>query len=140
VPGSRLDIQLDPPDPGPGQATILTISVSGSRGTDRYAVTNARVDVALTEKPDDQATLDASSLTTDVTGSATVTLTTSRTRGRHVVEATSGGVSKQVLVDTLAGSQAGGGRARHSGSVVSPVAPAVNPYYLVLAAGAILLV
>ncbi|MFN2465542.1 MAG: hypothetical protein ABR598_04680 [Candidatus Dormibacteria bacterium] len=140
LPGSRIDILAEPRDPGPGASTVLTISVSASRGTDRYAVTDTQLDLSLVEKPDGQATLSATSVKTDVTGSATVRLTTSPVRGRHVVRAAAGSVANQLLIDTLAGA-ASGGRARHGSNVgVPPLHPAVNPLYLVGAAIAILMV
>lgn len=141
VPGSRLDIQTDPSNPRPGTDVLVTVTLSGSSGADRYAVPNAPVTLELVEKPDDRATLSATNLTTDVTGSATARLTLSPTRGRHVVRATSGGLRNQALVDTLAGSTASSGRARHDGNLVQTrVAPVVDPMYLVAAAVLILVV
>ncbi|MFN2463486.1 MAG: hypothetical protein ABR573_06240 [Candidatus Dormibacteria bacterium] len=134
IPGSRVDILADPQAPGPGDHTTLTITVSGSRGTDRYAVPAAHVDVELSEKPDDQASLSATSLTTDGTGSAATTLTLSKTKGRHVVTATSGGISGRVVFDTLAGSTASTGRARHSAGTLATRQPPINPVILFVAA------
>jgi hypothetical protein len=134
-----VDIQADPPDPGAGSTTLLTVTVSGSAGGDRYAVPNVPVRLELSEKPDDASTLSATDLTTDVTGSATARLTLSRTRGRNVIKATSGSVTKQMVIDTLAGSRAGGGRVRHSAGVLNNVIPPiVSPWVLVGAAGVVL--
>jgi len=136
VPGSRVDIQAEPQKPGPGQSTLLTITVSGSGGSDRYAVPNAKVEVQLSEKPDAAATVSDSSLTTDVSGSATTKLTLSTTKGRHVVMATSSGVSSSMVFDTLSGATANTGRARHSARLTTaPPSPGLNPAFLLLAAG-----
>jgi hypothetical protein len=140
VPGSRLDILADPQQPGPGESTQLTVTVSGSRDRDRYAVTGATVDLGLTVKPDDGSTLSATSVNTDITGSVTVKLTLSRTRGRTIVKAASGTISNQMLIDTLAGAQASAGRARHSSTITLAPAPAVKPEYLEAAAVLVLLV
>ena len=139
VPGSRVDMLADPQKVGPGESTMLTVTVSGSRGVDRYAVPNVDVDVVLSEKPDEQASLAATHLKTDVTGSATTRLTLSHTKGRHVVTASSGGVSSHLVFDTLAGSTASTGRARHSAGVITTaVPPVVDPAYLFMAAGVFL--
>ena len=136
VPGSRVDIQADNQKPGAGESTVLTVTVSGSRGSDRYAVPAAAVDVQLTEKPDDTARLSANTLTTDLSGSAMTRLTLSTTKGRHVVTATSGGISSRIVFDTLAGTTASASRARHSAGVITTkVPPIVDPNYLYLAAG-----
>ena len=131
VPGSRIDFQADPQAPGPGESTVLTVTVSGSRGGDRYAVPNVDIELTLSEKPDQAASLSTTSLTSDVTGSALTRLTLSRTKGRHVVTATSGGASSHIVFDTLAGSTAGAGRARHSAGFITTVnPPVVNPALL----------
>ena len=140
VPGTSLQITADPPNAGPGTSALITVTVSGSRGSDRYAVTNAAVTLELVEKPESDATLSSTSLTTDVAGSAIAKLTLSKTRGRHVVKATSSGLSGQVLVDTLAGARASSTRAHHDGILAQVKAPAIDPSYLVDLAGLILVV
>jgi hypothetical protein len=140
VPGSRVDMLADPQHPGPGESTQLTVSVSGSRGSDRYAVTGATVDLGLAVQPDEGSTLSATSVTTDITGSVTVKLTLSKSRGRTIVMATSGGISNQMLIDTLAGARASAGRVRHSSTVTPVPAQAVKPEYLVAVAVLVLVV
>ena len=135
VPGSRLDILSDPSSPQAGDSALITVTLSGSRGADRYAVPKAPIALELVEKPDGQASLSATHLTTDVTGSVTARLTLSRARGRYVLKASYGSLSNQLLLDTLTGTRASTGRARHDGTIrVQAIAPVIDPSYLVAAA------
>jgi hypothetical protein len=140
VPGSRLDIISDPQNPDAGGTALITVTISGSRGSDRYGVPNLPVTLQLVEKPDNQANLSATDLTTDVTGSAIARLTLSRARGRHVLKATGGGLTNQLLLDTLSGSRVTSGRARHDGVLGLVKAPAVNPNFLFGAGVAVLVI
>ncbi|MGI8609674.1 MAG: hypothetical protein ACR2MY_10685 [Candidatus Dormibacteria bacterium] len=117
------------------------MTLSGSRGSDRYAVPNAPVTLDLAEKPDDHASLSATALMTDVTGSAIARLTMSTTPGRHVIKASSGSLTNQVLIDTLLGTRASSGRAHHDGTVRTQfTSPVISPSYLFAAAGLTLLI
>jgi hypothetical protein len=113
----------EPANPDPGTGATLVITVSGQNGADKYGVSGVNVDVALKQSPGPDAKLDATSVTTDASGAATVKLTLSQTRGRHVVSAATSGLSTEWVTDTLAGANLVS-RARHGGEIdVVPVAP-----------------
>jgi hypothetical protein len=113
----------------------LVITVSGQNGPDRYGLAGKNVDVTIKQSPSSDAKLDAASVTTDSAGAATVKLTLSQTRGRHVVDATSEGLSTEWVTDTLAGASLLS-RARHGGEIDAvPVMAANNPAIYFAAAG-----
>jgi hypothetical protein len=128
----------EPAYPQPGTVATLVITVSGQNGTDKYGVAGATVNVVLAQKPAADAKLDNTSVTTDASGAATVKLTLSQTKGRHVVDATSGGLSTEWAADTLAGANLVS-RARHGGEIDStPVVNHNNPTIFFVSAGVVI--
>jgi hypothetical protein len=116
VKATGIDAVADPADPTPGTVATLTITVSGRQGSDRYGVSGATVKLQISDQPEHDAQLSATSVVTDAGGAASVRLTLSKTRGRHVVNITSAALSTQYVADTLgAGGQVS--RIRHSGEI-----------------------
>jgi hypothetical protein len=139
VAASSISMTSEPADPGPGGVVTLVITVSGQNGSDKYGLAGKNVDVTLKQSPSSDAKLDATSVTTDSGGAAIVKLTLSQTRGRHVVDATSEGLSTQWTIDTLAGASLIS-RARHGGEIdTTPVVAANNAAIFFAAAGLTLL-
>jgi hypothetical protein len=124
VTATAISLASEPANPEPGGVATLVITVSGQNGADKYGVSGKNVDVVLKQSPAPDAKLDATSVTTDASGAATVKLTLSQTRGRHVVDATSDGLSTEWVTDTLAGANLVS-RARHGGEI--DVVPVVAP-------------
>jgi hypothetical protein len=128
----------EPLNPDPGGVATLVITVSGQNGADKYGVGDKNVEVVLKQSPGSDARLDANSVTTDASGAATVKLTLSRTRGRHVVDATSEGLSTEWVTDTLAGANLTS-RARHGGEIDAVPTVAGNNSTIFFAAAGIVL-
>lgn len=137
--GSRIDLAGDPASPRAGDVVTLVVTVSGQNGADRYGVAGATVILALVGSPGTDALLDATSLTTDASGTATAKLTMSKTPGRHIISATSGTLTTQYTIDSLAGASQVS-RAGHSGQLSSVPNPSGNPAILFIAAGIVLLI
>lgn len=103
VKATSISLASEPARPEPGAVATLVITVSGQNGADKYGVSGKNVDLVLKQSPGSDAKLDATSVTTDASGAATVKLTLSQTRGRHVVDATSKSLATEWVTDTLAG-------------------------------------
>jgi hypothetical protein len=139
VAASSIAMASEPADPSPGAVVTLVITVSGQNGPDKYGLAGKNVDVTLKQSPRSDARLDATSVTTDSGGAATVKLTLSQTRGRHVVDATSEGLSTEWATDTLAGASRIS-RARHGGEIDTAPVVAANKAAIFFAAAALTLV
>lgn len=139
VKATSISMASEPANPEPGAVATLVITVSGQNGADKYGVSGKNVDVVLKQSPGSNAKLGATSVTTDASGAATVKLTLSQTRGRHVVDATSESLSTEWATDTLAGANLVS-RARHGGEIDAvPVVASNNATIFFVGAGFILL-
>ncbi|HXA41859.1 MAG TPA: hypothetical protein VNV65_02985 [Candidatus Solibacter sp.] len=132
---ASIAVTSEPADPQPGSVATLIITVSGQNGADRYGVSGVGLTVTLKQKPAPDAALDATSVFTDASGAATVKLTMSQTRGRHVVDAVAGSVTAEWTADTLAGANQLS-RARHGGEIdtITPATRGNAPLFFVAAA------
>jgi hypothetical protein len=129
----------EPAKPEPSIVATLVITVSGQNGADKYGVSGKNVGVVLKLSPGSDAKLDATSVTTDASGAATVKLTLSQTRGQHVVDATSESLSTEWVTDTLAGANLVS-RARHGGEIDAvPVVASNNSTIFFVGAAFVLL-
>jgi hypothetical protein len=120
-----IEISADPLSPGPGGSATLTITVSGTRGGDKYGVPGVTVQLAFAQAPAADAQLDPTSVTTDQTGTATTRLTLSKKAGRHLITASGGGLQSSLTLDTLAPPARDPTRARHV--EIDPLAPPAQP-------------
>src|SRR5258708_1987940 len=132
---TSIAMTSEPADPQPGSVANLIITVSGQNGADRYGVSGVGLTVTLKQKPAPDAALDATNVVTDASGAATVKLTMSQTRGRHVVDAVAGSVTAEWTADTLAGANQLS-RARHGGEIdtTTPATRGNAPLFFVAAA------
>ena len=112
----------------------MIITVSGQNGADKYGVAAVGVSVTLKQAPGHDAALDTTNVVTDASGAATVKLTLSQTRGRHVVDATAGTINAEWSADTLAGANQLS-RARHGGEIdtTTPASRGSAPLFFVAA-------
>jgi hypothetical protein len=139
VKATSISLASEPARPEPGAVATLVITVSGQNGADKYGVSGKNVDLVLKQSPGSNAKLDATSVTTNASGAATVKLTLSQTRGRHVVDATSKSLATEWVTDTLAGANLVS-RARHGGEIDAvPVAAPNNAAIFFVGAGFVLL-
>ena len=129
-----MAITSEPADPQPGSVATLIITVSGQNGADKYGVAAVGVSVTLKQAPGHDATLDSTNVVTDASGAATVKLTLSQTRGRHVVVATAGTINSEWTADTLAGANQLS-RARHGGEIdtTTPASRGTAPFFFIAA-------
>ena len=127
----------DPANPGPAQATTLTITASGIHGIDKYGVKGVEVILKVTQAPGSDAKVDPATVTTDASGTATAKFTTSKTKGRNAVIAAAGALTTQFNIDTLLGNSGPIVRGRHSGNLdpVAAPAPRFNPTPIFAIAG-----
>ncbi|MEA2647047.1 MAG: hypothetical protein QOE92_2130, partial [Chloroflexota bacterium] len=121
-----------------GEASTLTVTVSGTRGGDHYGVQGVTVDLKVTDSPGPDTVVDPATVTTDASGAATAKLTVSKTKGRNAVTATVGTVTTEFAIDTLSGSTGALTRSRHSGVLDSSPSSAPRPDPMMLFTGAVL--